>query len=225
MHLSPGEIVGILGANGAGKTTLMSIISGLLKGYEGEFDILGACMNQQCLRAIRSRIGFVPQDIALYAQLTVYENLRFFYHIHGLPAQELEQSISYWLDRFDLSSKKDALVSQLSGGMQRKVNIIAALLHKPEILIMDEPAAGVDIHSRHSIYEILEEFRDQKGSLLYTSHYLQEAERLCDRVYILEKGSLIAQGAPATLLEGHGVQNLDELFISITGYRIWEETI
>lgn len=225
MEMAAGEIVGVLGANGAGKTTLMSIISGLLQADGGEVRIFDHLVKRTQLHSIHKMTGFVPQDIALYPQLTVYQNLRFFYHMYQLPVAKLDEQVSYWLGRFDLQDKWDASVESLSGGMQRKVNMISALLHAPQLLIMDEPAAGVDVHSRHQIYEMIREFKQKGISLLYTSHYLQEAQELCDRVYILEKGRLIEQGAPRELLLRYQVSNLDELFMSMTGHDIRDENL
>ncbi|KHF41677.1 daunorubicin resistance protein DrrA family ABC transporter ATP-binding protein [Halalkalibacter okhensis] len=198
-YMDKGESVGLLGPNGAGKSTTISMISSLVKPTSGEVRLHG----QSVLKdpgQIRRVLGVVPQEIALYQELTAYENLKFFGRIYGLKGKELERRIQEVLELVGLIDRQKEVVKTYSGGMQRRINIAAAMLHSPEILIMDEPTVGIDPQSRSHILEMVRELNREKGlSVLYTSHYMEEVERLCDRVYIMDHGQVIAAGTKEEL--------------------------
>ncbi|GAE26651.1 methionine ABC transporter ATP-binding protein [Halalkalibacter wakoensis JCM 9140] len=194
LYLDKGESVGLLGPNGAGKSTTISMISSLIKPTSGDVKLKG----QSVLKdpgIIRSVLGVVPQEIALYEELTAYENLKFFGRLYGLKGKELEAKIQEVLEIVGLKERQKEIVKTYSGGMQRRVNMAAAMLHEPELLIMDEPTVGIDPQSRTHILDTVRHLNQQKGlTVLYTSHYMEEVERLCDRVYIMDHGQIIASG-------------------------------
>jgi ABC-2 type transport system ATP-binding protein len=194
LYMDKGESVGLLGPNGAGKSTTISMISSLIKPTSGDVKLKG----QSVLKdpgIIRNVLGVVPQEIALYNELTAYENLKFFGRIYGLKGKELESKIQEVLEIVGLKERQKEIVKTYSGGMQRRINMAAAMLHEPELLIMDEPTVGIDPQSRTHILDTVRHLNQEKGlSVLYTSHYMEEVERLCDRVYIMDHGQIIASG-------------------------------
>ncbi|MDQ0158203.1 ABC transporter ATP-binding protein [Alkalibacillus salilacus] len=199
LYLDQGESVGLLGPNGAGKSTTISMISSLLKPTSGD-----VTLNQQSIiknpAELRAVLGVVPQDIALYQELSAYENLKFFGRIYGVPKQQLESRIQETLEIVGIKERQQGLIKTFSGGMKRRVNIATALLHNPKILILDEPTVGIDPQSRHYILEMVRQLNQQGTTVLYTSHYMGEVEQLCDRVYIMDHGQVIAKGTKAELL-------------------------
>ncbi|MFC0560913.1 ABC transporter ATP-binding protein [Halalkalibacter alkalisediminis] len=193
-YMDKGESVGLLGPNGAGKSTIISMISSLLKPTSGDVRLHGKSVMKNP-GEIRRVLGVVPQEIALYEELTAFENLKFFGRIYGLKGKELEKRIQEVLELVGLTDRQKEMIKTYSGGMQRRINIAAAMLHDPEILIMDEPTVGIDPQSRSHILEMVRDLNREKGlSVLYTSHYMEEVERLCDRVYIMDHGQVIASG-------------------------------
>ncbi|TVP84926.1 MAG: ABC transporter ATP-binding protein [Alkalicoccus sp.] len=199
LHLERGESVGLLGPNGAGKSVTISMISSLLKPTSGDVRLHGKSVVKNP-GSIRKVLGIVPQDIALYEELTAYENLKFFGRIYGLSGRRLKEKIEEVLVLVGLTDRKEDILSTFSGGMKRRVNIAAALLHDPELLIMDEPTVGIDPQSRSYILDMIRKLNREKGmTVLYTSHYMEEVERLCDRVYILDHGEVIASGTKEEL--------------------------
>ena len=217
LEIVKGEIFGLLGPNGAGKTTTISILCGTIPSYQGEVTIDG--MNiRNSMDKIKHIIGIVPQEVALYPTLTGLENLQFFGRMYGLKGKELKQRIDEYLVRFGLESFARKWVSTYSGGMKRRVNLIAGLLHKPKILFLDEPTVGIDVQSRNVILEFLQELKDTGTTIIYTSHYMEEAERLCSRVAIIDQGKVISIGKPKQLVEEHPeFKNLENLFLGLTG--------
>jgi len=194
LHLNRGESVGLLGPNGAGKSTTISMISSLIKPTSGDVFLDGKNVIKEPSK-IRQVLGVVPQDIAIYEELTAYENLKFFGRIYGLKGKELEENIKDVFELVGLTDRQKDIVKTYSGGMKRRVNIAAALLHNPEILIMDEPTVGIDPQSRSYILDMVRELNlKKKMTVLYTSHYMEEVERLCDRVYIMDHGRIITSG-------------------------------
>ncbi|ADH97830.1 ABC transporter ATP-binding protein [Salisediminibacterium selenitireducens] len=194
MYLGKGESVGLLGPNGAGKSTTISMISTLMKATTGHVLLNGQKIGSET-RSIRSILGVVPQEIALYEDLSAYENLQFFGRIYGLKGSDLKARIEDRLDLVGLTDRKHDLIKTYSGGMKRRINIACALLHDPEILIMDEPTVGIDPQSRTYILDMVRQLNEEKGmTILYTSHYMEEVERLCDRIYIMDHGQIIANG-------------------------------
>lgn len=221
MAIKPGEFFGLLGPNGAGKTTTISAISGLLKPTTGSISIFG---HQPNSRQAKKIVGFVPQDLALYDSLTARENLRFFGAMYELFGRNFEKHIDQMLERFGLLNRANHQVQTYSGGMKRRVNILAALLHNPKLLILDEPTVGVDVHSRAMINDYLTEVNQLGTTILYTSHHLDEAEKLCSRIVIVDYGRAIAEGSPETLKNEHGCDRLEEVFIKLTGRQLRDNT-
>ena len=211
------EIFGLLGPNGAGKTTTISILSGLFPPTRGEATIDGLDIRADHEK-IKYIIGVVPQEVALYPTLTGLENLQFFGNMYGLRGKILKERIDEYLVRFGLEKFARKKVSNYSGGMKRRVNLIAGLLHKPKILFLDEPTVGIDVQSRNVILEFLRELRETGTTIIYTSNYMEEAEKLCTRVAILDSGRIIAIGNPKELVEKNPeFKNLENLFLGLTG--------
>lgn len=199
LYLNKGESVGLLGPNGAGKSTTISMISSLIKPTSGDVRLNGSSVVKTPGK-IRQVLGVVPQEIALYQELTAYENLKFFGRIYGLKGKELEKGIQGVLEIVGLEGRQKEVVKNYSGGMQRRINMAAAMLHNPEIMIMDEPTVGIDPQSRNHILDTVRKLNREKGvTVLYTSHYMEEVERLCDRVYIMDHGQIIASGTKGEL--------------------------
>jgi ABC-2 type transport system ATP-binding protein len=186
-----GETIGLLGPNGAGKTTTVSIIAGLLSPDSGEVLIEGKQVKSDT-DPVKLKIGLVPQDMALYDQLSARDNLTFFAALYSISGAKAKQSIKDALDLVALSDRADDKVKTFSGGMKRRLNLAAALLHDPQILLLDEPTVGVDPQSRNAIFDNLEVLKKRGKTLIYTTHYMEEAERLCDRIVIVDHGKVVA---------------------------------
>jgi len=217
LSVNSGEIFGLLGPNGAGKTTAISIMSTLLRPTSGRITICGIDAIKQP-NHIKKLIGLVPQDIALYANLTVRENLRYFGRICGLKGQKLKDRISECLEMVGLGKKADQFIFTFSGGMKRRANLAAGILHKPRILFLDEPTVGIDAQSRNMILEKLSLLKKSGITMIYTTHYMDEAEELCDYVSIIDQGHIIAKGSPQQLInQPPGHSGLKDLFLALTG--------
>jgi ABC-2 type transport system ATP-binding protein len=186
-----GEIYGLLGPNGAGKTTCFDILTGFLAADAGEVRLAGRPMDGEA----RSTVGIVPQEIALYPKLTCRQNLRFFTRLYGVRSDAVEARVSDSLRDVGLEASADRPVAQLSGGMQRRLNVAVGLVHDPVLLVLDEPTVGLDLESRQQIWNLLTSLRDRGRTLLLTTHYLEEAETLCSRIGILRDGRLAAEGS------------------------------
>ena len=192
-EINQGEIFGLLGPNGAGKTTTVNIISTIVKPTAGRVLINGLELKTN-EDACKKMIGVVPQEISLYETLSAYENLKFWGGLYNLPPAELENKIEHVLELVGLSDRRNDAVKTYSGGMKRRINIASAILHNPTILLMDEPTVGIDPQSRNRIFEIIEELNRQGMTIIYTTHYMEEAERLCHKIAIIDNGSVIANG-------------------------------
>jgi ABC-2 type transport system ATP-binding protein len=190
LHIPPGEIYGLLGRNGAGKTTTINIICNLIEPDRGIITIDNLPLGQ----ATKSLIGIVPQDNLLYESLTCAENLDFFATLYGLKGQLKQQKIQRCLESVNLGDRAKCLVANLSGGMKRRMNMAIALVHEPKLVILDEPTTGLDIEARYQIWELINQLRYQGITLLLTTHLLEEAERLCQRIGILKDGQLLIEG-------------------------------
>jgi len=190
--VEPGICYGLLGPNGAGKTSVISIISGTLDADGGTVTLDGEVVTTRSA-APKRKIGYVPQEIALFSEISAIDNLRFFGSLYGLIGQHLSNRIEACLELTGLSDRAKEPISNYSGGMQRRLNIAAALLHEPDLIILDEPTVGVDPQSRNAIFDALEILRSKGKTLLYTTHYMEEVERLCQRVAIMDHGSVIAE--------------------------------
>ncbi len=216
LSISGGETYGLLGPNGAGKTTTVSMICGLLEPDDGDVVVAGLAMNGSSPRA-KANIGYVPQDIALYLDLSARENLRFFGRLYSLSGGDLTARVDRALDVVALADRADERVANYSGGMKRRLNIAAGLLHDPKVLILDEPTVGVDPQSRNAILENVASLASSGVAVLYTTHYMEEAERICDRVGIIDEGKLIAEGTRRELVEKIG--EVDRVEIAAKGDR------
>jgi len=192
-NIQQGECYGLLGPNGAGKTTTISIMSTVVEPDEGEVNISGYDLKKNPLEC-KKNIGVVTQEIALYNELSAYDNLLFWGGIYDVPKTELIKRIDETVILLGLTDRKDDKVKTYSGGMKRRINIASALLHKPKVLFMDEPTVGIDPQSRNLIFEVVEKLHEDGMTIVYTTHYMEEAERLCDRIGILDNGEIIAQG-------------------------------
>ena len=219
LSIEKGEIFGLLGPNGAGKTTLIHILCGLLHFDTGELQICNYSVKDE-IEKIKPLIGVVPQDIALYPTLTAYENLKIFGGIYGLKKEELNERINELLKLFGLEKNKDRYVSNYSGGMKRRVNLIVGLLHHPQLLFLDEPTVGIDVQSRHVILENLKEINQAGATIVYTSHHLNEAENFCTSIALIDDGQVICQGEPKRLIDENEVETLEELFLQKTGKNL-----
>jgi ABC-2 type transport system ATP-binding protein len=203
LSVAPGETYGLLGPNGAGKTTTISMICGLLTPSSGAVFVLGQPITPAASSA-KAAIGLVPQDIALYPDLSARENLRFFGRLQGLRGSDLSSRIDEVLDVVGLAERAKDRIDTYSGGMKRRANIAVGMLHSPRLLVLDEPTVGVDPQSRNSILEAVAALGSAGMAVIYTTHYMEEAERLCDRIGIIDSGRLIAEGTRAELVAGLG---------------------
>ena len=215
MLVRQGAFFGLLGPNGAGKTTTISILCGL-RSYDSGQVLVDDMEVRQKMAQIKPLIGVVPQDIALYPELTVDENLRFFGGMYHLSSHDLNERMDTYLQKFGLSSHRKKKTEYLSGGMKRQVNLIAALLHRPALLFLDEPTVGVDVHSRRVIIENLQSLHAAGMTIVYTSHDMKEAEQLCTDVALVNHGRIVCEGEPRELINEASVSSLEELFIKKT---------
>ena len=209
-----GETYGLLGPNGAGKTTTIRLVCGLLRRDEGTITVAGIPVDENALDA-KARIGFVPQDVALYPDLTCRENLEFIGRLYKLRGRKLGRRIDEVLAIIDLADRRNDRVDSFSGGMKRRLNIGAGLLHHPALLVLDEPTVGVDPQSRHAILESVQSLGREGVAILYTTHYMEEAERVCDRVGIIDRGRLIAEGTRRELVSR--IEEHDRIELTASG--------
>lgn len=214
LHISERETFGLLGPNGAGKTTSISIICGLLTADGGTVSVAGERISPTSTRG-RSAIGLVPQDLAIYPDLTAEENLEFFGRLYGMTGEPLRDRVDEVLELVGLADRRDDQTKEYSGGMKRRLNIGIGLLHKPRLLVLDEPTVGVDPQSRNAILESVENLSREGMAVLYTTHYMEEAERLCDRVAIIDEGRVQAEGTRRELVSMVGEK--DRVTIEGTG--------
>ncbi len=197
-----GETFGLLGPNGVGKSTTINMIVGLLEPDSGAVSL--ADVNDSSLREYRLNIGAAPQSLALYDEFTAQENLEFFAKLYGLSGAKLKERVEYALDLAALVDRKDDRINTYSGGMKRRLNLACAMVHDPPFLALDEPMVGVDPQSRNLIFERIEELKKSGCTILYTTHYMEEAQRLCDRVAIMDNGQIKDIGTVEELIERHG---------------------
>jgi ABC-2 type transport system ATP-binding protein len=193
LSIEKGEFFGLLGPNGAGKSTLMNILVGYLAADSGSVKLNKEEITFENLET-RKLIGYVPQDISLYLELTALQNLKIFGGLYGLNPAELKLRMEKVLDLVQLSDRKNEPVKNFSGGMKRRLNLAASLLHNPDLILCDEPTVGVDPQSRNAIFDMLQKLGSEGKTIIYTTHYMEEAERLCSRLAIIDNGKIIAQG-------------------------------
>jgi len=217
LRVAGGQIFGLLGPNGAGKTTTIKMLCGLLQPTAGEIYIDGLSMKTQNDK-IKRIIGVVPQDLALFPSLTARENLSIFGGIYGIDKRTLKQRIDELLPLFGLDTAEGKRVDQYSGGMKRRLNLLAGIIHKPRILFLDEPTVGVDVHSKKVIIDNLFGIKHQGTTIIYTSHYLEEAENLCSSLAILDRGRIVSTGMMQDIISKYGNDtSLEDIFLSLTG--------
>ena len=220
LDILKGEIFGVLGPNGAGKTTLISMLCSLIKPTSGTFTInnLDYINNKKELKQL---IGIVPQEYALYPSLTAYENLSYFGSMYGLQGKILKKSIHLYLEKMGLLEFANKKIEIFSGGMKRRINLIASILHQPKILFLDEPTVGVDVQSKNVIIDHLKQLNKGGTTIVYTSHHLNEAEHFCSRVAIIDNGKIILKGTPTELISSNEkAHNLEDVFIRYTGKEL-----
>lgn len=223
LTIGKGEIYGLLGPNGAGKTTTISMLCGLFGPTSGNVFIDGM-EYQHSAEKIKKIIGVVPQEIALYPSLTAKENLTFFGHMYGLKGKYLKERIHECLQLFGLEKNANRRIKTFSGGMKRRINLIAGILHKPKIIFLDEPTVGVDVQSRNVILEHLKNINKEGTTIIYTSHYMEEAENFCTRVAIIDKGHIITEGRPKELVTSkEEYTDLESIFLHLTGRALRDE--
>jgi ABC-2 type transport system ATP-binding protein len=208
LEIAAGSIVGLLGPNGAGKTTTISMASGVTTPTRGTARVDGHDVWRAPRQAKRA-LGLVPQELALYDELSPVQNLRFFGQLYGLAGAELAARVDWALGVAGLSDRARDRVDEFSGGMKRRLNLAAGVLHRPKLLVLDEPTVGVDPQSRNHIFETVRALRDDGMTVLYTSHYMEEVEALCDRVAIMDHGAIVAEGAIASLVAAQGGDGTD----------------
>ena len=221
-HAEAGEILSLLGPNGAGKSTILSMLSGLLAPNGGEAFIMGHSVVKEA-EAAKASLGVVPQDIALYPDLSARENLVFWGKMYGLRGAALKARVDEVLDIIGLADRQKDAVGKFSGGMKRRVNIGAALLHKPEVIIMDEPTVGIDPQSRRHILDNVKELNQKGMTVLYTTHYMEEAAELSNHIAIMDKGKVIAYGTHAELIKMVGEQTRIDITLNTEAEKILSE--
>lgn len=202
LEAKPGSVIGLLGPNGAGKTTTISMITGLIKPDSGSIDIFNSGSPEETQS--RQNIGVAPQSLALYEPLSAYDNLSFFGKIYGLRGSALDTAIDDALALADLADRKDEPVNNFSGGMKRRLNLAIAMINKPKLLLLDEPTVGVDPQSRNALLDSVVALRDQGHTIIYTTHYMEEAQKVCDSVFIMDRGKILAAGTIGELVHKYG---------------------
>ncbi|MCK6553980.1 ABC transporter ATP-binding protein [Candidatus Binatia bacterium] len=209
-EIGQGEVFGLLGPNGAGKTSTISMVATRLRPTSGDAFVFGRSILRD-VAAVRQTIGVVPQDIALYPRLTAAENVRFFGRMYGVPKAELERRLDELLEEVGLDARRNDPVATFSGGMKRRLNLAVSLVHRPQLVLLDEPTVGVDPHSRENIFSIVRNLRESGTAILYTTHYMEEAELLCDRIGIMDEGKIITMGGLDELLAAAGCTEIVEV--------------
>lgn len=220
LEIQQGEVFGLLGPNGAGKSTTINMTVGLLAPDAGTVDVAGAGAPTRV--EVRAKLGLAPQALALYGDLSADENLRFFAKMQGLSGGRLNERVNWSLDFVELKPRRKDRVSTFSGGMKRRLNMAVALLHDPPFLLFDEPTVGVDPQSRNAIFENILELKRQGRTIVYTTHYMEEAERLCDRIGVIDHGRLLALDTVPKLLSAHGGHDI--LYADVDGQEQRLET-
>ena len=217
--VSKGEIFGMIGPNGAGKSITFSMLTTLIKPTNGSIKVAGFDVEKEDDR-IRPIIGIVPQKLSLYPDLTGRENLELMGKLYDVPKKLMEERIDYYLRLVDLEAHADRFTGGFSGGMKQRLSVICAVLHDPEIIFWDEPTTGLDPQTRQAIWRLAKKFNGEGKTLIFTTHYMEEADNLCDRVAVMNLGKMVALDEPASLKEKSGSANLEEAFIHLTGEEV-----
>jgi ABC-2 type transport system ATP-binding protein len=222
LQVKKGELFGLLGPNGAGKTTTINILCGLIKPTSGTAKVGGFDVQKETEK-VKELIGVCPQETAIYPYLTGAENVGLFGNLHDMDKDALKTRRAMLLEKMGLTGDAKRRAEKYSGGMKRRLSLILALIHDPQIAFLDEPTVAMDPQSRHAVWDFVKELKKEDKTIILTTHYMEEAEELCDRVGIIDHGKLIALGAPRELISKNKVKNLEEVFIALTGRKIREE--
>jgi len=214
-----GEIFGMIGPNGAGKSTTFSVLTTLLKPTKGSVKVAGFDVEKDDAR-IRPLIGIVPQKLSLYPILTARENLELMGNLYNVPKKVMEERIDYYLRLVGLENSADRFTNGFSGGMKQRLSVISAVIHDPEILFWDEPSTGLDPQTRNVIWKLAKKFNGEGKTLIFTTHYMEEADNLCDRVAVMDLGKMVALDNPERLKEISGSKTLEEVFVHFTGEEV-----
>jgi len=217
--INKGEIFGMIGPNGAGKSTIFAILSTLIKPTSGRVKVAGFDVEKDD-ESIRRIIGVVPQQYSLYSDLTARENLELMGNLYEVPRNVMEERIEYYLKLVHLESHADRFTGRFSGGMKQRLSVISAVIHDPEIIFWDEPTTGLDPQTRQAIWKLARKFNSEGKTLIFTTHYMDEADKLCDRVAIMNTGKLVALDTPQNLKNKSNSASLEEVFIHLTGEEI-----
>jgi len=219
LEVEKGELFGLLGPNGAGKTTTIDILCGLAKPTSGTASVCGHDTLRETAK-VKELIGVCPQETALYPYLTGRENVELFGNLHTMQKAKLKERCNMLLTKMGLTEDSRRKASKYSGGMKRRLSVILAIISDPQIAFLDEPTVAMDPQSRHAVWDFLKELKKDEKTIILTTHYMEEAEELCDRVGILDHGKLIAIGVPKQLIAKNQVKNLEDLFLKLTGRTI-----
>jgi ABC-2 type transport system ATP-binding protein len=222
LQVAKGELFGLLGPNGAGKTTTINILCGLTKPTSGTAEVGGYDVQKETAK-VKELIGVCLQETAIYPYLTGAENIELFGNLYAMNREVLKKRRDVLLENMGLTGDAKRRTAKYSGGMKRRLSLILALVHDPQIAFLDEPTVAMDPQSRHAVWDFIKELKRENKTIILTTHYMEEAEELCDRVGIIDHGKLIALGSPEELISKHKVKNLEEVFIEITGRKIREE--
>ena len=222
LEVGGGELFGLLGPNGAGKTTVINVLCGLLMPTSGSARIGGFDAVREAGK-VRELIGVCPQETAIFTYLTGKENVELFGNLQGMPKMKIRERADALLSKMGLSEDANRLAGKYSGGMKRRLSLILALIHDPSIAFLDEPTVAMDPQSRLAVWDFIRDLKKRQKTIILTTHHMEEAEELCDRVGIIDHGKLIALGAPKELIDKCGVKNLEEVFIQLTGRNMREE--
>jgi ABC-2 type transport system ATP-binding protein len=220
--IEKGEFFGLLGPNGAGKTTTINILCGLLRSTSGQAKVGGHDVQKEAAK-VKELIGVCPQETAVYSYLTGLENVDLFGNLYAMNRDKLNMRGVNLLEKMGLAEDAKRRAGKYSGGMKRRLSLILALIQDPQIAFLDEPTVGMDPQSRHAVWDFIKELNKDGKTIILTTHYMEEAEELCDRVGIIDYGKLIALGSPKELITDNKVKNLEEVFIKLTGRNMREE--
>jgi ABC-2 type transport system ATP-binding protein len=222
LQVDKGELFGLLGPNGAGKTTAISVLCGLISPTGGSATVCGYDVRKDAAK-VKELIGVCIQETAIYPFLTGTENVELFGNLHAMDKTALKERSRILLNKMGLAEDAKRKAEKYSGGMKRRLSLILALIHDPEVAFLDEPTVAMDPQSRHAVWDFVKELKTKGKTIILTTHYMEEAQELCDRVGIIDHGKLIALGTPESLIAENGVKNLEEVFIKLTGRNMREE--